>query len=43
MAQATPTPKGIDIDIDDAALALHTPRLSRTQECCVGAVDESPP
>ena len=30
MAQATPTPRGIDIDIDDAALALHTPRLSRT-------------
>jgi peptide/nickel transport system permease protein len=28
MAQATPTPKSIDID--DAALALHTPRLSRT-------------
>jgi peptide/nickel transport system permease protein len=30
MAQATPTPKGFDIDIDDAALTLHTPRLSRT-------------
>ena len=30
MAQVTPTPRGIDIDIDEAALALHTPRLSRT-------------
>jgi ABC-type dipeptide/oligopeptide/nickel transport system permease subunit len=30
MAQATPTPKGIDVDIDEAALTLHTPRLSRT-------------
>ncbi len=30
MAQVTPAPRGFDIDIDDAALALHTPRLSRT-------------
>jgi len=30
MAQVTPTPRGFDIDIDKAALALHTPRLSRT-------------
>ena len=30
MAQATPTPKGFDIDIDEAGLALHTPRLSHT-------------
>jgi peptide/nickel transport system permease protein len=30
MAQVTPAPRGFDIDTDEAALALHTPRLSRT-------------
>ena len=30
MAQVTPAPSGFDLDTDDAALALHTPRFSRT-------------
>ena len=30
MAQVTPAPRGFDLDTDDAALALHTPRFSHT-------------